>query len=343
MVSESEIFDRSGPSDLTRIDWNNADHQRSVAACLVQAVYVLERDRQEKREGPQALAPRWWEFFNFQLLRKLEDKANPSIFGAIFEYKPPPSSGNHSADGPHFVVAFRGTLIKVETFCQDMKLNAKLIRNELPSAYRCETATQAVQDMVATAGDSRVWLAGHSLGSAIALQAGKNMAKQGLFLESFLFNPPYLSTPLEKIENESLKRAVHFGTDVGRAAWAIATKSRQQLNQSANSFAALSPWVPRLFVNKVDKICLGYIDYFDRRVSMQKMGAGGLGRFASQHSLGSLVMSKKGKQAEPLHFIPSANLIINLDPPPEFRRAHGILEWWKQDLKLKTKVYKYKN
>ncbi|CAB4280171.1 unnamed protein product [Prunus armeniaca] len=51
----------------------NTQHQRSVAACLVQGVYVVERDRQEEREGPQALAPPWWEFFHFKLLRKLVD------------------------------------------------------------------------------------------------------------------------------------------------------------------------------------------------------------------------------------------------------------------------------
>ncbi|KAF9609463.1 hypothetical protein IFM89_016462 [Coptis chinensis] len=36
--------------------WENAHHRRSVAASLVQGVYVLERDRQENRQGPHALA-----------------------------------------------------------------------------------------------------------------------------------------------------------------------------------------------------------------------------------------------------------------------------------------------
>ncbi|KAF9598270.1 hypothetical protein IFM89_026101, partial [Coptis chinensis] len=34
----------------------NEHHRRSVAASLVQGVYVLERDRQENRQGPYALA-----------------------------------------------------------------------------------------------------------------------------------------------------------------------------------------------------------------------------------------------------------------------------------------------
>ena len=36
--------------------------------------------------------------------------------------------------------------------------------------------------MVAAVGDSNVWLAGHSLGSAMAMLAGKSMAKTGTFL-----------------------------------------------------------------------------------------------------------------------------------------------------------------
>ncbi|XP_056173665.1 GDSL esterase/lipase At4g10955-like [Syzygium oleosum] len=337
MASKRGSFDLSGPSDLTQVDWNNADHRRSVAACLVESVYVLERDRQEEREGSQALAPRWWEFFNFQLQRKVVDKADSSIFGAIFKYKL-----NHSADGPHFVVAFRGTLLNIGSVLQDIMLDFKLIQQGLHSTSRFKTAMQEVRNTVATAGDSRVWLAGHSLGSAIALQAGKNMAKDGSYLESFLFNPPYLSAPIEKIKNKKWKRGIQILNSTASALGALAKKSLQQLNQSADSFAALSPWVPQLFVNAEDYICSGYIGYFEHRDWMQKKGAGAIQRVASHHSSGSIFKSKKkGKQAEPLHLIPSANLTINLDPPLEFMKAHSIREWWKQDLRLESQVYEY--
>ncbi|MFS7981672.1 hypothetical protein Hanom_Chr10g00953741 [Helianthus anomalus] len=38
--------------------------------CLVQGVYILERDRQENRQASEALAPPWWKwnFFQFDLL-----------------------------------------------------------------------------------------------------------------------------------------------------------------------------------------------------------------------------------------------------------------------------------
>ncbi|KAL3738328.1 hypothetical protein ACJRO7_019800 [Eucalyptus globulus] len=343
MATKDQIFHLSGPSGLTGINWKNADHVRKVVASLVQGAYVLEQDRQGKREGSQALAPPWWETFGFQLKRILVEKADSSIFGAIFEYKPPPSSCNHSADGPRFVVAFRGTLIEDESFVQDIQMDLQFFRNELHSSSRCETAMQAVENLVATAGDSRVWLAGHSLGSAIALLAGKNMAKKGLKLESFLFNPPYVSAPIESIKSQKLKRAIQVGICAATFVGALANRSVEELSQSTDSFAALSRWVPRLFVNEVDYVSSGYISYFERQAGMQNMGARAIQRVASQHTLGSLFLSENGTQAEPLHLIPSADLTINSNPPKEFVKAHAICEWWNPDLKLQSKVYKYDN
>ena len=57
--------------DSTIVFRDNAYHRKSVAASLVQCVYVLEKDRQEQREGSDALALPWWAFFHIQLLRTL--------------------------------------------------------------------------------------------------------------------------------------------------------------------------------------------------------------------------------------------------------------------------------
>ncbi|KAJ0589770.1 hypothetical protein HanIR_Chr04g0189941 [Helianthus annuus] len=69
----------------------NPDHRRSVAACLVQGVYILERDHQENRQASEALAPPWWNFFQFDLHSQLKDDADSCIFGAIYKSKHPPS------------------------------------------------------------------------------------------------------------------------------------------------------------------------------------------------------------------------------------------------------------
>lgn len=185
---------------LSALCRESAHYRRSVAASLVKGVYILEWYRQEKLQGPHTLAPPWWSFFQFRLLRHLVDDADFSIFGAIYELKPLASYYNYSGDGsPRYVIAFQGTLPKPGSLSWDLELDLHLMKNGLHLTSRFEIAMEAVRTMVAAAGASNVWLAGHSLGSAMAMLAGKTMAKTGIFLETFLFNPPFFSAPSREL------------------------------------------------------------------------------------------------------------------------------------------------
>ncbi|KAF8392208.1 hypothetical protein HHK36_022550 [Tetracentron sinense] len=343
MATMREYFSLSGPLHLTVVDWKCANHQRSVAASLVQGVYILERDRQHNRQGPQALAPPWWEFFHFRLRRQLVDDADFSIFGAIYEFKSPPSNSNHSTqDAPRYVIAFRGTITKPYS-SRDLILIQDVFLNRLHRSSRFETAIQAVQNMVAhEVGDSNIWLAGHSLGSAMAMLSGKNMAKKGIFLKAFLFNPLYFSTPIEEIKVEKLKQGIRVVSSVIRAGISVALKGNQERSRSDDQFVALSVWVPFLFVNPNDRFCCEYIGYFEHRKKMEEIGAGCVGRVATQNSIRGLFLSAIGNESEPLHLLPSANLTVNLSPSLDFKQAHGIQQWWKLNLSLQSKLYQYR-
>ncbi|KAF5960064.1 hypothetical protein HYC85_001273, partial [Camellia sinensis] len=278
MASEREIFSLSGPVYLTVDDWKNPHHRRSVAASLVQGVYILERDRQQNRQGPQALTPPWWDFFHFQLIRVLVDDVDHSIFGAVYEFKFPPYCNYFVQNPPRYVVAFRGTIAKPDTRSQDLKLDLQFVQNSLQQSTRFQIAMQAVQNMVAIAGAANIWLAGHSLGSAIALLAGKNMVKIGCFVETYLFNPPFTSAPIEKIKNKKLKHWMRFTSSVVTAGIAVAVNGHHQSPQKDDSFSVLSGWIPYLFVNPSDPISSEYIGYFEHRLKMMKVGDGSLGR-----------------------------------------------------------------
>lgn len=332
---------------LCAICRGSENHRWSVAASLVQGVYILERDRQANRQGPHALDPRWWEFFHFELFHHLVDDADSSIFCAIYKFNPPASHLNRSLDGsPRYVIAFRGTLIEADSFVRDAKLNLDLIRNELHRTSRFKTALQSVQSFVTEVDNSNVWLAGHSLGSAIAMLAGKTMAKSGIFLESFLFNPPFISVPIERfIEDERLKHRLRIAKSVITAGLTVAMKTEHQRNTEEDQFAALSAWVPCLFVNPRDFICSEYIGYFEQRKNMEEIGAGDIGRLATQKSIRGLLRNalRKGKEySEPLHLIPSASLTINLSPSQDFNEAHGLEQWLRRDLNLQSKLYMYR-
>ncbi|XP_065858581.1 GDSL esterase/lipase At4g10955 [Euphorbia lathyris] len=344
MATEREDFSLSGPLHLTAVDWTNSHHRRSVAASLVQGVYILERDRQLKRLGPDALAQPWWEFFHFSLLRKLVDDVDSSIFGAIYEFKPSASQFNHTLDSsPRYVIAFRGTVTKPDSFSRDLELDLHIIRNGLHETSRFEIGMQAVRNVVATVGESNVWLAGHSLGAAMALLAGKAMAKDATFIQVFLFNSPFFSAPIERIKDKRVRHGLRIAGSVITAglAFATTTKRTQQNRECADPFTALAEWVPYLFVNPGDHICSEYIGYFEHRKKMDEIGIGAIERLATQNSFSGLVMSVMGKESEPLHLIPSANLNINLSPYRDFKEAHGIHQWWRPDLNVQSKLYKY--
>lgn len=338
MASEREIFSVSGALHLTAIDWKNSYHRTSIAASLVQGTYILERDRQQQRQGPQALATPWWDFFHFKLICALVDDTDLSIFGAIYEFKFPPSLDQNP---PRYVIAFRGTITKRGSRSRDLKLDVQFICNRLHKSSRFQIAMQAVQDTVSLAGAANIWLAGHSLGAAIALLAGKNMVKMGYPIETYLFNPPYISAPIEKINNEKVKNGVRFASSVITAGIAAAVSSARQKSQQEDSFTVLSTWIPYLFVNPSDPVCSEYVGYFEQREKMVQMGAGGIGRVATKHSIGSLWSSAMGKDIEPSHLLPSAYLTLNMNPCTDFKESHGIHQWWKPDYRWQYKLHKF--
>lgn len=318
----------------------NPSHRRSVAASLVQSVYILERDRQEKREGSQALAPAWWKAFDFQLYKLLIDDADSCIFGAIYQLTSP------SPQAPRYVVAFRGTIPKGYALVRDLELDIHIFRNGifggLHQTSRFETAIQAVRHVVATFGSDNVWIAGHSLGAAMALLAGKNMAKSGVRLEAFLFNSPFFSAPIERIKDKKVKHGLRFAGSVITAGLALAMKNNNNRPRSSGTFPELSAWFPNLYVNPGDYICAEYVGYFEHRKRMEEMGAGEIERLATQHSFGGLVLSAFREEAEePLHLIPSAHVTVNRSPARGFREAHGIHQWWREDLHSETKTYTF--
>uniref|UniRef100_A0A251TRB9 Flavin-containing monooxygenase n=1 Tax=Helianthus annuus TaxID=4232 RepID=A0A251TRB9_HELAN len=229
IISERESFELCGPSHLTNIDWTNPDHRRSVAACLVQGVCILERDRQENRQASEALAPPWWNFFQFDLHSQLIDDAYSCIFGAIYKSKHPPSQ--HT---PSYVIAFRGTLIKGNAFSRDLELDIHIIKNGLHLTSRFDIAMQAVRNLVGSqTSKSNIWLTGHSLGSAMALLAGNEWRKPGSFLIRIFstrrFFPHRLKTLKTRISNMgSGSRAVFSLRDLR-----LMRRSRMRISKEA--------------------------------------------------------------------------------------------------------------
>ncbi|GMH08896.1 hypothetical protein Nepgr_010736 [Nepenthes gracilis] len=337
--SEIESFGNSGPVHLTSVDWRSLDHRRTVAASLVQGVYFLELDRQHGCHGSKPHGPIWWTFFNFHLIDILIDMVDSSIFGAVYEY----NDYDQTQNFPRYVIALRGTVMKLGTWSRDMKLNLQFVLNRVSWNSRYQVLSQIVENMAASLGPGTICLVGHSQGSATALQVGRHMAKMGYYIDSYLFNPPFASLPIEKIKDENWKNGIRIVKSVVAAGLTIAMRNHvERPVEEHDTFERLSLWTPYLFVNPGDPISSEYIGYFEHEEKMMTMGLAGIERLAVENSFVSLLSGALGIDAEATHHIPSAYVIKNLSPMEDFNNVHGIHQWWQPHQLWEFKIYKLK-
>ncbi|KAL8252003.1 hypothetical protein R6Q59_035696 [Mikania micrantha] len=331
---ENQNFDVSGPVHLLNsLDWTAPNDLKSIVASLVHGVYILEKDRQRGSIG--TYAPPWWERFHFRLNRVLVDDNDSSIFGAIYEFK------DAHQYAPKYVIAFRGTIKRFQTLFQDMKLNFKFVYGHPAESPRFNKAYEAVLNTVDLAGAANVWLAGHSLGASIAMLAGRELAKSGSYLETYLFSPPFNSVPIENlIKNQTLKHVVRIWASLMKAGIAtIMNRPSEDLEEDA--FIMLSKWKSNMFVNPNDPICSEYIGYFQHRVNMNEIGMGDVERIAARDSIISLISRAFGRISVPLHLLPTANLTVNDSLTESVRKAHKIDQWWQEPFEGSTKLYRF--
>ncbi|XP_047974291.1 GDSL esterase/lipase At4g10955-like [Salvia hispanica] len=345
MAYVDQTFSRSGPSYISAVDWSNINHKRSVLASLVQGVYTLQHDQRHNRKYPCALAHPWWDSFNFRVHDRLVDNKDGSIFGLVYSLI---SSPHQQTDGPpQYVIAFRGTIMKPENWEEDVKMNLKVFLNRIQKSNRFRTALEATTKFK----HERVWLVGHSQGSSLALAVGREIVKKfKVRLETYLFNPPFISLPIERVKNSKVKAGLRFVSSfvtVGLTAAAVAVVSDAS---KKDHFAMLSTWVPYLFINRADPICSEYVGYFKNREAMEAIGVGAIVRVATKRSVLSMFSS-----SEPMHLLPSAHITLNVTAATRFKEAHGICkewlkfkeahgidQWWRRDLKVECKQYQYK-
>ncbi|XP_010671453.2 GDSL esterase/lipase At4g10955 [Beta vulgaris subsp. vulgaris] len=340
------VFGISGPVHLTSVDWTKPDHVRSIAASLVQGVYILERDRQQKRSGHKALAPTWWEFFNFQCIKTLIDQTDSSIYGAIFKHitshVPNNQQGVHVT--PRYVMVFRGTLMEPDTRKRDLYLDIQFPLNGLTLDSRYHKAIIEIQDILLHTSPNNFLLVGHSLGAAVVLQVGKDMAKRGCYIETYLFNPPYTSIPIEKINNLYWKDKIRTAKSIVTAnVYQMVKKGNKDKNLTQHDpFLLLCSWIPNVYVNTRDPFCCEYIGHFEHRGRMKELGKDKVDVIASKNSLMSMLAGALGREGEPPHLIPSALLTKNMIALNQsLKEAHCIDQWWKPHQHWQSKLYKW--
>lgn len=340
-------FHVSGPRNLCSptwrdnisSSWKDGNYKRTVIACFIQAIYLLELDRQENRNADNALAPKWWIPFKYKLTQTLIDERDGSIFGAILEWDRSAALADfvvmRPSGAPRAVLALRGTLLKGPTMRRDIEDDLRFLAWEsLKGSVRFKGALEALKSVSEKYGSGNVCIAGHSLGAGFSLQVGKALAKEGMYVETHLFNPPSVSLAMSfrnigekagfawkrfksmlplssetQVNNEESDKTIGFGLKN----WISGLKGPPGVG--------LGKWVPHLYVNNSDYICCSYTD----RDGIE-------GNNAGKENVGP--SSTTGQVAAKLFVMSKGN--------QKFLEAHGLEQWWSDDLELQLALHNSK-
>ncbi|KAK2441460.1 GDSL esterase/lipase [Trifolium repens] len=342
-------FHVSGPRNLVNLNWRDlissswkdANYKRTVIACFIQAVYLLEIDRQEKRQPENALAPNWWIPFKYKLTQTLIDERDGSIFGAILEWDRSAAMSDlvliRPSGAPKAVLALRGTLLKSLTMRRDIEDDLRFLAWEsLKGSVRFKVALETLKSVADAYGSSNVCVAGHSLGAGFALQVGKSLAKEGIYVETHLFNPPSVSLAMslrnigEKAElawkriksmipsrNEGANNINNDGNN-NKKTWMM-----PWLTSLKNHNFGVGKWVPHLYVNNSDYICCSYNDELD------KSNAKNDGGDSNKENVGP---NNNGCHV-------AAKVFVVNKEKQKFHEAHGLEQWWSNDSQLQQTIH----
>ncbi|XP_071700934.1 GDSL esterase/lipase At4g10955-like [Rutidosis leptorrhynchoides] len=309
--------------DLINSSWKDGNYKRTVIACFIQAVYLLELDRQEKRSQENALAPKWFIPFKYKLSRTLIDERDGSIYGAILEWDRSAALSDfiviRPSCAPRAVLALRGTLLKGPTLRRDIEDDLRFLAWEsLKGSVRFNGALEALKSISDAYGSHNVAIAGHSLGAGFALQIGKSFAKQGLFVETHLFNPPSVSIAMS-LKNVGEKAFIVWQKVKSMVSSNVAVTA-EDISNNNNNPVAFSKWVPHLYVNNSDYICCYYTD----PAGVEASGSGG----------GDAVEKENVRPPPVSGGHVAAKLFVLSKGKQKFMEAHGLEQWWSDDLEL---------
>ncbi|XP_068669479.1 GDSL esterase/lipase At4g10955-like [Aristolochia californica] len=321
--------------DIISSNWKDNNYRRTVMACFIQAAYLLELDRQENKKGEDGLAPRWWKPFKYKLAQTLVDERDGSIFGAILEWDRAAALADfilmRPSGAPRAVLALRGTLLKSHTIRRDLEDDLRFLAWEsLKGSVRFNVALETLKIAVERFGSCNVCIAGHSLGAGFAFQVGKTLAKEGVFVETHLFNPPSVSIAMS-MRNLGEKAGYVWRRMKSIFPSAVEVLPNNEEEKGGSSSygwgllrAEVKKWVPHLYVNNSDYICCYYTDPADN---------------AETNSVATDGSKKLLKGGDAQRGDATAKIFVMCNGTQKFLEAHGLEQWWSSDMELQLAIH----
>ncbi|KAI5433182.1 hypothetical protein KIW84_020458 [Lathyrus oleraceus] len=204
----------------------------------------------------------------------------------------------------------------------------------LRGSVRFKVALEALKSICDAYGSSNVCIAGHSLGAGFALQVGKQLAKQGIYVEAHLFNPPSVSLAMS-LKNlgekagyawSRVKSIIPYGreaqvsSDVEKTMVAESKSWMSRLYgyglKDPSAVVGMAKWIPHLYVNNSDYICCYYND-----------PNGTAEKVVDKENVGGQILAK---------------LFVVSKEKQKFLEAHGLEQWWSSDAELQQVIHNSK-
>uniref|UniRef100_A0ACD5VHX2 Uncharacterized protein n=1 Tax=Avena sativa TaxID=4498 RepID=A0ACD5VHX2_AVESA len=327
-------FHVSGPRNLPqpnwreiiRSSWKDPNYKRMVMACFIQAVYLLEIDRQDEKGEEDGLAPKWWKPFKYKVTQTLVDERDGSIYGAILEWDRASALSDlilmRPSSAPKAVLALRGTLLQKPTIKRDLQDDLRfLVWESLKGSVRYAGALEALKAAVERFGSANVFVAGHSLGAGFALQVCKDLAKQGIIVDCHLFNPPSVSLAMSL---RSMSEKASYLWQKVKAS--LPSKEEASLDSAKEEGSikkrprAEKKWMPHLYVNNSDYICCHYN-------APSSTGPDGAPDEQQQQQ-------QQRKASEIAGDVVAKLFVTSSKGPQKFMEAHGLEQWWSDGMEL---------
>jgi hypothetical protein len=253
------------------------------------------------------------------------------------------------------VIALRGT--KLSSF-RDLRDDFKVAHHTLHCSRRFKDTNKLIEQIISVfkeqhgGKDDEVCITGHSLGAAIALFIGKELAKEKRY-HVHCFNPPLLSVvmfiqkffPVHIIKEKlwgnevltPLLRAAHYAKDTSKIALMMVLGDRDKLREEFNHFAGIVDWQPVFYVNQDDLICREYHRLYEWK---QKNFCWPPVLPIDTQAMLSRIIRKNAKYSS---LVPSLQMNICMSPRIKNKktipnRSHAITQWFNV-VPLETKVF----
>ncbi|EEE55141.1 hypothetical protein OsJ_02934 [Oryza sativa Japonica Group] len=252
---------------------------------------------------------------------------NGSVYGAVLEWDRQAALCDYipfrPAGAPAAVVALRGTLLRAPTFRRDVTDDLRFLAWD---SLKGSGPLRRARSAALRAATGR--LGAGSVGKALA----KELAD---YVECHVFNPPSVSLAMSlrgfaETAGELWGRVRSWIPYYGGSSSSSSQAADAGGGGESEEAKAMCRWLPHLYINTNDYICCYYNDAAAGTATVAAGGGGGGSASGKAVAAAAAVRGTGGGGAR------VARMLVASKGPTKFLEAHGLEQWWADDVELQV-------